>query len=78
MCIAHIEYLCAGGQNQKWPTSGPSGYITPAVWGSPDASEWGTKSEVAQKWPKSSEQRQGARRDTVERRGRLPCQGAGL
>ena len=24
-----------GGQKRKWPTSGPSGYITPAVWGSP-------------------------------------------
>ena len=21
-----------GGQKQKWPTSGPSGYITPVVW----------------------------------------------
>ena len=25
--------LQSGGQNQKWPTSGPGGYITPAVWG---------------------------------------------
>ena len=42
--------LQSGGQNQKWPRSGPSGYITLAVWGIPDASERGTKSEVAHKW----------------------------
>ena len=41
--------LQSGGQNQKWTTSGPSGYITPAVWGISDALEWGTKSEVAHK-----------------------------
>ena len=35
------------GQNQKWPTSGFSGYITPTLWGVPDASERGTKSEMA-------------------------------
>ena len=27
--------LQSGGQNQKWPTKGPGGYITPAAWGSP-------------------------------------------
>ena len=27
-----------------------SGYITPAVWGVSNASEWGTKSEVAHMW----------------------------
>ena len=32
-----------GGQNQKWPTSGQSGYLTPAVSGIPTASEWGDK-----------------------------------
>ena len=42
--------LHSGGQNQNWPTSGPSGYITPAVWGIPDASERGTKSEMAHRW----------------------------
>ena len=26
-------------QNQKWPTSGQGGYITPATWGVPTASE---------------------------------------
>ena len=38
--------LQSTGQNQKWPTSGPSGYITPAVWGIPYASERGIKSDV--------------------------------
>ena len=42
----------AGGQNQKWPTSGQSGYLTPAVSGIPTASERGAKSEVAHKWAK--------------------------
>ena len=28
-----------GGQNQKWPTSGQGGYITPAAWGIPTASD---------------------------------------
>ena len=40
----------SGEQNQKWPTSGQIGYLTPAVSGSPTASEWGAKSEVAHKW----------------------------
>ena len=44
--------LPSGGQNQKWPTSGQSGYITPAVSGIPTASERGAKSEVAHKWAK--------------------------
>ena len=44
--------LQSGGQNQKWPTSGQSGYLTPAVSGIPTASEWGAKSEVAHKWAK--------------------------
>ena len=42
--------LQSGGQNQKWPTSGPNGYLTPAVSGIPTASERGAKSEVAHKW----------------------------
>ena len=42
----------SGGQNQKWPTNGQSGYLTPAVSGIPTASERGAKSEVAQKWAK--------------------------
>ena len=42
--------LQSGGQNQKWPTSGQSGYLTPAVSGIPTASERGAKSEVARKW----------------------------
>ena len=36
-----------GGQNQKWPTSGQSGYVTPAVSGIPTAAERGAN----QKWP---------------------------
>ena len=40
----------AGGQNQKWPTSGQGGYITPAASGVPTASERGAESEVAHKW----------------------------
>ena len=42
--------LQSGGQNQKWPTSGQSGYLTPAVSGIPAATEQGAKSEVAHKW----------------------------
>ena len=42
--------LQSGGQNQKWPTSGQIGYLTPAVFGSPTAAERGAKSEVAHKW----------------------------
>ena len=41
------------GRNQKWPTSGQSGYLTPAVLGIPAASERGAKSEVAHRWEKS-------------------------
>ena len=35
--------LQSRGQNQKWPTSGQSGYLTPAVSGIPTASERGDK-----------------------------------
>ena len=38
------------GQNQNWPTSGPGGYITPAIWGLPNASEEEIKSQEAHKW----------------------------
>ena len=44
--------LQSGGENQKWPTSGQSGYVTPAVSGIPTASERGAKSEVAHLWAK--------------------------
>ena len=37
-------------QNQKWPTSGQGGYITPDPWGIPTASEQGAQSNVAHKW----------------------------
>ena len=39
-----------GGQNEKWPTSGQGGYITPAAWRGPTALERGAESEVAHKW----------------------------
>ena len=42
--------LQTGGQNQKWPVNGQGGYVTPAAWGVPTASERGAKSEVAHKW----------------------------
>ena len=41
--------LQSGGKNQKWPTSGQSGYLTPAVSGIPTAAERGAKSEVVPK-----------------------------
>ena len=44
--------LQSGGQNQKWPTCGQSGYVTPAVSGIPTASEQRGESEVAHKWTK--------------------------
>ena len=44
--------LHSGGQNQKHPTKGQSGYVTPAVSGTPTACERGAKSEVAHKWAK--------------------------
>ena len=40
----------AGGQNQRWPTSGQDGYITHIAWGFPTTSERGAESEVAHKW----------------------------
>ena len=42
--------LQSGGQNQKWPTCGQSGYLTPAASGIPSASERGAESEVAHLW----------------------------
>ena len=44
--------LQSGGQNQKWPTGGQSGYVTPAASGIPTAAERGRKSEVAHLWAK--------------------------
>ena len=44
--------LQSGGQNQKWPTYGQSGYVTLAVSGIPTAVERGAKSEMAQLWAK--------------------------
>ena len=44
--------LQSGGLNQKWPTCGESGYVTPAVSGIPTAAERGGKSEVAHLWAK--------------------------
>ena len=42
--------LQSRGQNQKWPTNGQGGYITPAAWGGPTASDRGAESDVAHKW----------------------------
>ena len=42
--------LQSGGQNQKWPTCGQGGHVTPAVSGIPSASERGAESEVAHLW----------------------------
>ena len=42
----------AGGGDQKWPTYGQSGYVTPAVSGIPTASKRGGKSKVAHLWGK--------------------------
>ena len=39
-----------GGENQKWPTCGQSGYVTPAVSGIPTATDQGEISEVAHLW----------------------------
>ena len=39
--------LQSGGHNQKWPTCGQGGYLTPAASGIPSASERGAESEVA-------------------------------
>ena len=41
-----------GGGDQKWPSCGQSGYVTPAVSGIPSASERGAKSELAGLWAK--------------------------
>ena len=45
--VANTKGKKGGGQNQKWPTNGQGGYITPAAWGVPTASERGAESEVA-------------------------------
>ena len=42
--------LQSGGGNQKWPTCGQSGYVTPAVSGIPTAADQGGMSEVAHLW----------------------------
>ena len=42
--------LQSGGHNQKWPTIGQCGYITPAAWGVTTASERGAESGMAHNW----------------------------
>ena len=45
--------LQGGGRNQKWPTSGPGGYITPAAGGGPQRFKAGDKiSSGSHKWRK--------------------------
>ena len=51
-CRLGDPHRCKRGGNQKWPTSGQSGYVTPAVSGIPTALERGAKSEVAHLWAK--------------------------
>ena len=38
------------GRNEKWPTCGQAGYLTPAASGIPTASERGAESKVAHLW----------------------------
>ena len=47
-----LPLLQSGGRNQKWPTCGQSGYLTPAVSGIPTPSERGAKREGAHMWAK--------------------------
>ena len=42
--------LPSGGQNERWPTSGPRGYRTHAAWEFPIASVLRPESELANKW----------------------------
>ena len=42
----------SGGQNQKWPSCGQAGDVTPSVSGIPTAAERGGESQVAYKWAK--------------------------
>ena len=59
----------SGGLNQKWPTCGQGGYLTPAVSGSPSASKRGTKSEVAHKVGKVATSPLPSGRPTASKRG---------
>ena len=42
--------LQSGVLNQRWPTSGQRGDVTPTAWGVPTVSQRGAESEVAHKW----------------------------
>ena len=42
--------LQSGGQNHRWPISGPCGYMTRATCGVPNALEREKEAEVGQKW----------------------------
>ena len=48
--LRDIYRFRAGGQTQKWPTSGQGGYATSAASGIPTASERGSDPEVAHLW----------------------------
>ena len=54
MCQASARgratHALPGHMNQKWPTCGQGGYVTPAASGIPSASERGAESEVAHLW----------------------------
>ena len=49
-CLLGSTPLQSGAPNHNWPTNRQGGYITPAAWGVPTASERGTQSKVAHKW----------------------------
>ena len=44
------DLFVSGGTKSEVAHKGRIGYITPAVWGFHNASQWGTKSEVPNKW----------------------------
>ena len=48
--VPDISNLKPQTSNHKWPTTEPRGYITPAAWGFPAASQPVPESEVANKW----------------------------
>ena len=63
--------LQSGGQNQKWPTSGRNGYLTPAVSGIPTAAERGAKIRSGPQLGKMAT-------STLPYRGSPPLQSGGI
>ena len=48
-CRVRVPTVQSCGREQKWPTSGPDGCVTPAVRMVPNTVGWGTISKVAHK-----------------------------